>query len=281
MIVYPTRCSHGESPVWDAQTSRLYCVDIEVGCGLIIDARGAVTKIFEGRNLTSVVLAESGDCVFGDHNSLWTGGKRKLSIFPPLINGARLNEAKVDVNGNLWVASMDLAEAHPVGVLYKIDPRGVCSQIFSGLTVGNGIGWNIDQSKMYLTDSAIGVIHCFDFSTNTSEISNRRVFATIPRHFGLPDGLAVDHDGGVWSAHYNGGMLTRYLSSGEIDFTIPLPAKSPTSLCFGGPNLSDLFVTTSTMGSSDERPYDGFILRITTAFRGVKPSRFKDREIEI
>jgi len=171
---------------------------------------------------------------------------------------------------------MDLLETRAIASLYRVTPRGACSKILTGLTVGNGIGWSSDNKKMYLTDSGIGTLFRFDFDPITGTISNRVIFAKVPREHGIPDGLTVDCEGGIWSAHFDGGKLTRYRASGEVDFVMDLPVKSPTSLCFGGPNLSDLYVTSSMLGDSDCREHDGSVLRIPTKFWGIQSNRFND-----
>mgnify|MGYP001079828169 FL=1 len=55
---------------------------------------------------------------------------------------------------------------------------------------------------MYYTDSLQNKIFRYDFDTETGDISNESVFATIPESEGVPDGLTVDTDGHVWSAHW-------------------------------------------------------------------------------
>ncbi len=66
----------------------------------------------------------------------------------------------------------------------------------------------------------------------------------------MPDGLAVDSEGFVWSAHWDGWRITRYDPGGAVDRIIPFPGPRPTSVCFGGPDLRTLYVTSA----SDRRP---------------------------
>jgi len=275
--VHPTSCSHGESPVWDVRSSRLFLVDIFAGSGLTLDSCGSIERFSRGGFLTSICLTHSGHLVTSSSRTLSIEGSHLSISLIESSEGTRLNDAKVDVTGCIWVASMDQAESNPIGSLYRITPSGDWSRFAAGLTVGNGIGWSVDNRTMYVTDSGVGCVYCFDFDPTLGGISNRRVFARIPRERGVPDGLTVDCRGGVWSAHFDGGQLTRYHSNGEIDFIIDLPAKSPTSLCFGGKNLSDLYITTSTFGKSTAREHDGSVLRIPTEFTGLAPNRFDDQ----
>lgn len=55
-----------------------------------------------------------------------------------------------------------------------------------------------------------GRVDVYDFDPGTGEFSQRRVFTTIDDGFGLPDGMAIDEDGGVWVALWQGGAVHRY-----------------------------------------------------------------------
>ena len=59
------------------------------------------------------------------------------------------------------------------------------------------------------------------------------------------DGMAVDFEGGVWVALGGGAAIARFTPDGELERTIEVPdADFVSSLCFGGPVLDDLYVTT-------------------------------------
>ncbi len=47
-------------------------------------------------------------------------------------------------------------------------------------------------------------------------LSNRRVFATIPKELGIPDGAAIDSEGGYWCALHGGGKLRRFNPDGSM-----------------------------------------------------------------
>jgi sugar lactone lactonase YvrE len=83
----------------------------------------------------------------------------------------------------------------------------------------------------------VDIIYAYDYVDG--EITNRRVFARGQDHGLLPntfpDGLAIDSEGGIWTARWQGGRVSRYNPQGQIDFEIELPtAIVPTSCCFGG-----------------------------------------------
>ena len=67
----------------------------------------------------------------------------------------------------------------------------------------------------------------------------------IPAGQGVPDGLTVDAEGYVWSARWDGGVLVRYTPAGEVDLTIPFPARKVSSVTFGGLHYDEIYVTTA------------------------------------
>jgi gluconolactonase len=67
-------------------------------------------------------------------------------------------------------------------------------------------------------------------------------------HRGI-DGMCLDRDGNIvatagWEASGSGPMIYVFSPNGRVLETHPLPADRPTNCCFGGPDLTTLFVTT-------------------------------------
>jgi sugar lactone lactonase YvrE len=177
----------------------------------------------------------------------------------------RFNDAATDPRGRVWIGTMDIGERDDVGVLYRLDPGGVLTPVVFGVTVSNGLGWAPDGSRLYYVDSPTLRVDVFDYDPETGEASGRRVFADIGPGHGLPDGLTVDAEGGVWVALHGAGALRRYRPDGRLDTEVPLPATQVTSCAFGGPDLADLYVTTASAplpaAERAEQPLAGRLLR--------------------
>lgn len=88
----------------------------------------------------------------------------------------------------------------------------------------------------------------------------------------MPDGLAVDAEGYVWSAHWGGWRITRYDPQGRIDRVIAMPVPNVTSLAFGGDDLDRMFVTSARLGLSEaqlkEAPLSGGLFMIDAGVAG-------------
>ena len=142
----------------------------------------------------------------------------------------------------------------------------------------NGPAFSPDGRILYFSNSYEGEIWAYPYNPWTMSIGEPRKFATIPKQEGVPDGLAVDSEGGVWCAHWGGGRVTRFSSRGGASGVIELPAPHVTSCAFGGSDNQTLFVTTARQGLTTEQlidfPLSGSLFSVATEFCGVPIPRF-------
>jgi sugar lactone lactonase YvrE len=193
----------------------------------------------------------------------WT---TRLIAEVPAREAIRFNDAGVDPAGRVWVGSMHTDEAAPVGRLYRLDAPGTLTTVVKGVTVSNGLGWSPDGTRMYYADSPTRKVDVFDYDPATGEAAGRRVFADLSASDGVPDGLTVDADGCVWVAIWGGGVLRRLAPDGRPDAVLQVPVSQPTSCAFGGPGMTDLYVTTASVGLTPAdlkaQPLAGRLLRL-------------------
>ena len=109
------------------------------------------------------------------------------------------------------------------------------------------MAWSGDGETFFLSHSNSGEIIAFDYDGNRGAISNRRVFATVPAELGIPDGAAIDTEGGYWSALHGGGKLRRFQPDGSTDRDIDLPVSQPTMPAFAGEDLATCCVTAASI----------------------------------
>jgi sugar lactone lactonase YvrE len=127
---------------------------------------------------------------------------------------------------------------------------------------------------MYLTDSKPSVIYCYDFDGETGTIENRTVLVQDTEQPGVPDGLAVDAEGNIWSARWGAGAVICYDPKGNERARIELPAAHVSSCCFGGEGLDILYITTARFGLDHPGELDGALFACDCAGRGAEPYRF-------
>ena len=72
-----------------------------------------------------------------------------------------------------------------------------------------------------------------------------------PSHSGVPDSLAIDNEGYVWKACWDGACMIRNSPDGQIDCIVNVPVPRPIGCAFGGPNLGTLYVSSVRACLSD------------------------------
>jgi sugar lactone lactonase YvrE len=244
----------GEGPRWDAERERLLWVDIR-GCVLHDGDRSIAlgSKVCAAApwrpDTVLVALADALAAV-----GLEDGSARRLTGVPHGRPAMRLNDGACDPQGRFWVGSMTEDETPGAGALYRYDPDGTLHTILTGIGLSNGLGWTPDGERMYYIDSLTQRVDLLDFDGASGAVERRRPFVAIPAEDGIPDGLAVDDEGGVWVALYGGGEVRRFSPDGELTGRVAVPADKVTACCFAG---SRLFVTTAGGLFALDVPYTG------------------------
>ncbi len=274
----------GESPLWHPHENALYWVDIE---GCLLHCLNPPTGVHRQWSMPSEIgcigLASRSGLVAALRDSFvhihLPSGEVAL-IDTPLTaeQGVMFNDGKCDRAGRFWAGTKDLLEQSDIGSLYYLDSERQCTESITGFAVSNGIAWSPDNTTFYICNSPAKVIYQYDFDLATAALSNRRVFATLPADAGYPDGLTVDSEGCIWNAHWDGFRITRYLPNGKIDNVIEMPVQRPTSCCFGGVDLTTLFVTSAstrmTAEELEKSPLSGAVFAIDVGIKGIPEPLF-------
>ncbi|MGI9500516.1 MAG: SMP-30/gluconolactonase/LRE family protein [Geminicoccaceae bacterium] len=249
--VLPWGAELGEAPIWHPIEERLYWVDILQPAVYRFDPTTSLNEACEpGKLVSAVLLGRDGTLRIASQDGIeqldFESGRTTTFVDPE--NGLaqnRLNDAKAGPDGAIWVGSMRLDASKPSGGLYRISPEGKVKRQDSGITVSNGMDWSPDKSIFYFVDTVPGLIYAYEFEPCSGVLSNRRIFAEVPESEGRPDGLCVDAEGGVWCAIWDGWRVNRYAPDGSLERVIDMPVPRPTSVAFGGADLSLLFITTA------------------------------------
>ncbi|XP_967668.2 uncharacterized protein LOC656019 [Tribolium castaneum] len=260
----------GEGPHWDAATQSLYFVDI---FGKTIHKYVPVTKKHTkaviGTNHVSLIIP-----VEGEKNKFlitigrqlvtvkWDGSSEKVSEITkigevdddPETLDNRFNDGKCDPTGRLWAGTMG---GEPInghvkpnkGGLFSLGPNQQIRKHLSNVSISNGLAWSKDLKKMYYIDSPKRTIDEYEVDMKYGTLSNGRPIFTLEKHNiqGFPDGMAIDTDGNLWVAVFNGYRVIKIdpRKPETLLQTIQLPAKQVTSVAFGGPDLDELYVTSA------------------------------------
>lgn len=241
----------GEGPIWDAQGDCLHWTDIRGFKFYRWDRKTSDRAILlDGFEIYGFALDESGGFVAANSGGvwLWKGtGKPRLLLDRVGDEPCPVNDCIADPEGRLLIGTSfyDPQKEYRRGRLISIGREGAPSVLDEGFHLSNGLGFSPDHRTLYFSDSITRLIYRYDYDAKTGAASNRRIFARVPDAEGLPDGLTVDADGFVWSAQWYGKRIVRYDPEGKVERQIEAPAKQTSSLAFGGPDLTDIFITTA------------------------------------
>jgi xylono-1,5-lactonase len=185
--------------------------------------------------------------------------------------GVVCNDAKIDPYGRLWLGSADAKELEPRGALHCRVDASTTLIADAGFVVVNGPAFSPDATQLYVSDSWGRRILRYELATAPLKVLSREVLVAFRPDEGLPDGLAVDSEGGVWCAHWGGARVTRFSPAGTREEVISLPVPIATSVALGGPDLKTLYITTAHYGldaatrAAAPRAGDLFAIEVATA----------------
>ncbi len=275
----------GEGPWWNAKTQQLYWVDIEGKAFHVFEpANGSDRKIDVGQMIGCAVGKRSGGVLLALQNGFYNldlKTERLAAIADPEehLPENRFNDGKCDSAGRFWAGTTRVQHDEPSGFLYRLDPDLNVYRQLDDVWISNGLAWSTDDKTMFYIDSPTGEVVAFDFDAATGEIGNERLVIEIPEDCGSPDGMTIDEEGMLWVALWDGWRVIRVNpADGQIIDDVRLPVARPTSCCFGGANLDELYITTaSTRMPAEElakQPLAGGIFRCKPGVRGMAMVEF-------
>ena len=270
----------GEGPIWHPMERRLYWLDIEGARMYRLDpATGSHEQVLEGHVIGGCTVQQDGSLLLMMENgavAIWREGSDLEYVFDELPDqgGMRFNECIADPAGRVFSGTMlqdseRAAAGERPGTLYRFDTDGSVNVALEDIRIPNGMGFSLDNRKMYYTDSMDYGVSVFDYDVESGGISNQRAFVRMPEGGEVPDGMAMDSEGHVWSARWDGSALYRYTPDGVEERRVPFPAKKVSSVTFGGDDLTDMFVTTAGGDNrAEEGPGAGALFQMNLGIKG-------------
>ena len=291
VVVFDAKAMLGECPVWDDRAKALYFVDIEAPALFRLEPASGIVQRWEmPSRIGCFALDAGGGAVVAladgfHHFELKTAALTPLAR-PKLADpraGAehRFNDGGVDPAGRFWAGTMHLSTRKPSGRVYRLDggrDGPEARAIYDGFFVPNGFAWSPDGARFYVNDSPRAMFVA-DYDPASGRASAPFVFADASAAPGFPDGMAVDAEGFLWNARWDGAGLARFAPDGGLDRFVPMPVSRPTSCVFGGAALDTLYVTSARIGldaaALAKEPRAGAIFAVDVGVRGLPPRRWR------
>jgi sugar lactone lactonase YvrE len=264
----------GECPLWQGQ--QLWLLDSRAGFIHALDAdTGELTArhaapaplgsfAFNGDGGDAVVLALKEEIALLD---LRNGQLRPLSRIEVSSPHLRLNDGISMADGSFVVGTMHAPrepDEAPLGGLYRLDTDLKLRKLDDGFGITNGPCVNPVNGRLHVADSAARAIYSYAIAADGA-LADKQLFVRTDVHESGPDGCAFDSEGGLWTALVRKGALARFDMAGGLTHELHLPLAYPSALCFGGPDMADVFVTSIRDSGrlSASGPLDGAVLKVT------------------
>jgi sugar lactone lactonase YvrE len=188
----------------------------------------------------------------------------------------RTNDGGCDPLGGFVIGTMSYDERPNGGAVYRVTPDRRVTEVLAPVSISNGIQWSADGSRVFYVDTPTRCVDVFDVDPGTGAWSRRRTHIRIEGTEGVPDGMAIDGDDGLWIALWGGGAVNHYDKAGRLVETVTVPGVSQVSSCaFGGDSRSDLYITTSRKDlPASQEPNAGAVFSVQTSIPGAHQAEF-------
>ncbi len=276
LLLKPVGIRLTEGPVWDGE--HLLFSHIHANCIKRYDLKtGAITEARGGTNRTNGLAFDAEGRLYG----CCSGGRALLRFDPDgkntvlvdRVEGKKLNtpnDLAIDRKGRIWFTNpwnegnVDATEKEELDnrSVIRCDPQQdgtyTATRVTFDTTQPNGILVSQDQRTLYVAESSFtrGIVRelrAYPIRDDGSLGAYTTLFTWGEDHKGVHrgiDGMCLDAEGNIvatagWEVSGPGPMIYVFSPSGRVLETHPVPAIRPTNCCFGGPDLTTLFVTTT------------------------------------
>lgn len=264
-------CHTGENPYWNPSDHCIYWTDIPAGVLYRYDPSNQRTEaVYHGAQVGGFTLQADGNFLLFRETDMATFDPRSRRV-ESIIHYTddtmeRFNDVHADPVGRVYAGTI-AKNRKPVGSLYCIDLDGSVRKVATGSAVGNGLAFTLDEKFLYWTCSSRRKIFRYEWDRRSGDLRNEIVFYDAPEDEGIPDGMAMDKHGNLWSCRWDGHRIVVIDPGAKVIDTIWFEVAKVSCAFFGGKDSNELFVSTSG-GNEGSATADGTLYRIVTQTRG-------------
>jgi len=272
------RAELGETPVWCQRTQSLLWVDILAQRVLRYWPETKKTEIHDLPSITSAVLLTEKRNLFllvsidGIHLYDYDLKSRQTICGYFGAEGTRPNEAAIAPDGSLWFGTLDLKEEKNNGAWYRYEAGADAPEMMlDNVGITNTLVWY--EGKVWFADTRKNRF----YSANARRINPQKIscFSSGDKS---PDGSALAQNGWLitacWGSHC---LLRQQINQGELLTldTAPLPVTQPSCCTFGGPDMTELYITSARKTLEAPHALEGALLHVQTSTVGAPQNLFK------
>jgi gluconolactonase len=198
----------------------------------------------------------------GDGRKIVRFDSNRITTIVDSVDGARINgpnDLAITPSGSIYFSDR-AGDINPnVGIEYSAvfsaepqdDGTWTCVRRTFDATMPNGVLFSKDYKTLYLAQSDYRTGEqraLLSYPVNADgSLGDKQVLHDFGRHRGI-DGMTLTDDGLIvactgWELSGPGGCITVFEPDGRIVAQHKTPAKRPTNCTFGGPDLTDLYIS--------------------------------------
>jgi sugar lactone lactonase YvrE len=234
-----------EGPACDA-AGNVYVVNLMKEGDIAKVTPKGKTEVFvtlQGNSVgNGIVFDRAGTMFVADyvgHNVLKIDPKTKaVTVFAhePTMN--QPNDLAIAPDRTLYASDPNWSKG--TGQVWRIGTDGKVTKVASDMGTTNGIDVSPDGKTLYVNESVQKNIWSFPIKADGS-LGEKRLLKKFD-DFGF-DGMRCDVDGNLYIARYGKGTVVKLSPEGKILKEIDVLGKTPSNICFGGPDGRTAYVT--------------------------------------
>ena len=163
---------------------------------------------------------------------------RKIEVFAHNDQMNQPNDLTIAADGTLYASDPNWKAG--TGQLWRIDTDGATTRVAGDMGTTNGVELSPDGKTLYVNESVQRNVWAFSVAADGS-LENKRLLKKFD-DYGF-DGMRCDVDGNLYITRHGKGTVVKMSPTGQVLREIDVLGKSPTNICFGGPDGRTAYVT--------------------------------------
>lgn len=258
-------CRLGEGPLWHPERRQLFWFDI-LDKRLLSRRDGQPLEWQFEEQVSAAGWIDVDTLLIASESALFTfdlGTQERTFVHALEADDpvTRSNDGRADPWGGFWIGTMGKFTEPRAGAIYRYH-AGELRRVADKITVSNSICFAPDGRSAYYSDTVMERVMRIALDPQTGWPNGDPTVHLDLRADNLhPDGAVTDADGNLWVAQWGASQVTCYDCAGQALTAVPAPALHTSCPAFGGPDLTDLYITSATSGLSDDdlraQPHNG------------------------
>ncbi|MBX2809824.1 MAG: SMP-30/gluconolactonase/LRE family protein [Cellvibrionaceae bacterium] len=182
-----------------------------------------------------------------------------------------------DKSGNYWSFTQRKDGSSKQANLYQITPHMEMQKYSNAQWLGTTPPiFSKDGLTLYQSSSTTRYIYCTHLNENGKPVVTDTL-CRISKTEGAPHGLCVDSEDNIWVCHRGIGLMSCYNKKGKCIEKIRIDAPGADYCCFGGKDLSTLFVITAKenkLNPQQDEPTANSLITLKPGVSGLRADHF-------